>query len=716
LRSLVGWLVDRSFDWKTWGMVPRGEPQTLCSLCGSKTDESKTSRDARGSLDDTCSALLAHTMPSADTEARVHACVASMDRFVHEHFPLEKWIVAPFGGCANGFGSEQSDVDIVIHGVEPVDSDRSLGEGNSEVETLLKMRRHFETSSIFEVLGVIERARVPLLLLRYSDEVEVDLSINNTVALRETRLARAYATLHPRVVELGVLVKFWAKGHHLCGAKKGYISSWAFLLLTFYFLQVSSAKLPNFHADHDFLDSGSVDVAVRSVKGWTLDRPVATLVTEFFAFYAKDFKWGSEVVSVRHGRRDVSSSEVFQNLVGRDLCRLHIEDAFAQTSNLNIPLWRNHEHRLRAMIVATSAALEEGRCWDAFPALPVVHVCAPCTELQTASFGRSLSGMTALVMDAHDGSGFEVAVQMLCLGAFVVMTSRFPHATAEKMGRHANAYLDRLHVYGCDFRHLSPTKKFCDHLLLRYERFHVVVLRTDTKVCYNDYQLELSSVKPTEESTTSVVQHVGAPAEEKMSMTMLSRAGKHHFQATRGLQAEFRAKTLSRALMNVVEFGQAASRRAQGETPSRENLWLSALDAVTQLVTSGAEATEQSGQSLPVLELLEPLCVAVTPFMVASALRPKIASGACVVLEDSASKVTGGPSRQAALTKVTARALETLFAEDGVLVSTVYTGTSSSLSQASVHLPPADAARRLLQPVLAHVGATPGCDKTTAVE
>jgi hypothetical protein len=255
-------------------------------------------------------------------------------------------------------------------------------------------------------------------------------------------------------------------------------------------------------------------------------------------------------------------------------------------------------------------------------------------------------------------------------------------------------------------------------LLLRYERFHVVVLRTRSKAaCYNNYKLELCSDKSAEEPVASVVQYVGASPSGKMSMTDLSQAGKHHFRAARGLQAHFHDTLFPRALVDVVEIAQAASRRTEGGTHSREALWASAFDAVTELIATGAEDTEQSAHTLPALELLEPLCVAVSPFMVASALRPKIVAGAlggrsCVVLEDSASKdPIGHSSRQAALTRATARALETLFAEDGVLFSTVCTG-----SHASAHPPPADAARRLLQPVLAHIGAASGVDTFTAAE
>lgn len=62
-----------------------------------------------------------------------------------------------------------------------------------------------------DVDELIENARVPVLSPRSHEGVNIDVPFNNSLSLHNSRLSRASASLYPKVIMLGRLVKFWAK-------------------------------------------------------------------------------------------------------------------------------------------------------------------------------------------------------------------------------------------------------------------------------------------------------------------------------------------------------------------------------------------------------------------------------------------------------------------------------------------------------------------------
>jgi len=84
------------------------------------------------------------------------------------------------------------------------------------------------------------------------------------------------------------------------------------------------------------------------------------LLSRFFDFYASDFQWGSEVVSVRLGRRVQVSSPEFYQLQGQAVRRLHIEDPFLLNRNLNCVLGQSQESQLKAELSQASWAAGQG--------------------------------------------------------------------------------------------------------------------------------------------------------------------------------------------------------------------------------------------------------------------------------------------------------------------------------------------------------------------
>ena len=85
----------------------------------------------------------------------------------------------------------------------------------------------------FSSVTPIPHARVPIVKgsaaiagTSKPTHVEFDICINNTLALHNTLLLRTYAQLDPRVRQLALLVKHWAKCRQVNTARDGTLSSY----------------------------------------------------------------------------------------------------------------------------------------------------------------------------------------------------------------------------------------------------------------------------------------------------------------------------------------------------------------------------------------------------------------------------------------------------------------------------------------------------------
>ena len=129
----------------------------------------------------------------------------------------------------------------------------------------------------------------------------------------------------------------FVEASEVCGAPKGYLSSYTFALMVIYFLQVDQ-KLPCLRVE-DFSSVGPL----HSLKyDWFCPTQLPELLFRFFTFYTQTFVWGTEVVSVRLGHRKMSSDPDFVSLPRREVPRLHVEDPFLPR-NLNCVLGTDKE-------------------------------------------------------------------------------------------------------------------------------------------------------------------------------------------------------------------------------------------------------------------------------------------------------------------------------------------------------------------------------------
>jgi hypothetical protein len=260
--------------------------------------------------------------------------------------------VRPFGSAANGFSTRFSDLDATCFEEPP--SGKIASDYIAEVQPLLQQ------DSSFEVLEVVAAARIPILKLRFQDTLDVDLSFQNLEPLPNTQLLRAYAKLSPLIRYLGILVKLWANSEGVCGAQHGHLSSYSFILMALYFMQVDEyVKMPcfptwEFNGNKRLPDCASVN--------WLCPLQLPSLISRFFEFYATSHCWGYEVISPRVGQRLYAKDICYSMLNGRDnSAMIQIEDPFLTTRNLNCVLGPTQQGLLYDKICEAHADLDKGR-------------------------------------------------------------------------------------------------------------------------------------------------------------------------------------------------------------------------------------------------------------------------------------------------------------------------------------------------------------------
>ncbi|CAN0330844.1 unnamed protein product, partial [Ectocarpus sp. 8 AP-2014] len=108
---------------------------------------------------------------------------------------------------------------------------------------VFEMKRVMERKGFTDVMAV-HRSRVPVVKTCVPRRlwgpagrpIECDISVNNLVAVHNTRLVKAYTDLDPRCHRLLYLVKAWAKARGVGDSSKGTLSSYGHCLTVLYYL------------------------------------------------------------------------------------------------------------------------------------------------------------------------------------------------------------------------------------------------------------------------------------------------------------------------------------------------------------------------------------------------------------------------------------------------------------------------------------------------
>eukprot|EP00064_Thunnus_orientalis_P006497 superscaffoldBa00000677_g6515 len=127
------------------------------------------------------------------------------------------------------------------------------------------------------------RAKVPILRFREKgSDLEFDLNVNNTVGIRNTFLLRSYAYADLRIKPIILVVKKWARHNQINDASKGTLSSYTLVLMVLHYLQKGPKHIPPYISRNQ--------------------SSLGELLLGFLKYYATDFRWDKQVISVREAR------------------------------------------------------------------------------------------------------------------------------------------------------------------------------------------------------------------------------------------------------------------------------------------------------------------------------------------------------------------------------------------------------------------------------
>ncbi|ETN40376.1 uncharacterized protein HMPREF1541_04653 [Cyphellophora europaea CBS 101466] len=273
--------------------------------------------------------LYGHLVPTLESEDRRKRFIAKLERILCEKWPSTSIKVNVFGSTGNNLGTSDSDVDICI-----TTDNKELLRVCSIAELL--------ASKGMERVVCVSSAKVPIVKL-WDPELQVasDLNVNNPIALENTALIKSYVDIDERVRPLAMFIKHWAKRRILNDAALGgTLSSYTWICLTLNFLQTRQPPLlPSLQRQHGLeprlLDGVNVtfdeNVSKYSAFGSENHSSLGELLYQFFRYYAYEFDFDENVVSVRQGGLISKSSKGWHMLQDNRLC---VEEPFNTSRNL----------------------------------------------------------------------------------------------------------------------------------------------------------------------------------------------------------------------------------------------------------------------------------------------------------------------------------------------------------------------------------------------
>lgn len=277
----------------------------------SELTESRRSGSLLVELSNQISDATGRILPSKEQIDEKDAFLERMQRSIETI--LDGAVVAPFGSVVNGFWSPNSDIDVCIQ--TPGCRTRA-----AQIQALRKVAASLHSISTHYIEPRFG-ARVPIIhwAPRKPGYLACDISVNNNLAVINSRLIGAYCSIDPRMQPLGIVVKSWAKARGINDRSRGTLSSFSLLLMLIHFLQRRSPPiLPSLQdlalelnepliylqgSDIRFIsDKQAIESEMHRLRnGSQNEESLGQLLYEFFRYYGFEYKNG--VVGIRDLRQ-----------------------------------------------------------------------------------------------------------------------------------------------------------------------------------------------------------------------------------------------------------------------------------------------------------------------------------------------------------------------------------------------------------------------------
>lgn len=183
----------------------------------------------------TLSYILCKINPSDDDwTARSHI-IHEIRAIVESIESLRGATVEPFGSFVSNLFTKWGDLDISI---ELQNGSYISSPGKKHKQSLLAdVLRALRKKGGFRRLQFIPNARVPILKFEGSFNISCDISINNLSGQMKSKILFWISLIDGRFRDLVLLVKEWAKAHHINDSKSGTLNSYCLSMLVLYHLQ-----------------------------------------------------------------------------------------------------------------------------------------------------------------------------------------------------------------------------------------------------------------------------------------------------------------------------------------------------------------------------------------------------------------------------------------------------------------------------------------------
>ncbi|CAO1615741.1 unnamed protein product [Parajaminaea phylloscopi] len=318
-------------------------------------------------------AFLSPILPTEEEYRMKEATRRQLERLAGRVRPGAKLLA--FGSMANGFALRNSDMDLCClmgrKGPENGSDTEPIPSASELVEQLAKVIRE-ETD--FNVLP-LPKARIPIIKISRGStqelpyEISCDIGFENRLALENTRLLLSYAMVDPpRLRTLVLFLKVWTKRRKLNSPYMGTLSSYGYTLLVLYFLchVKRPAVLPNLqripptrplNPEEVELNGNNIyfyDDMATLRKEWQSQNTenVAELLIDFFRYFAKDFVYSRDAISLRTETGLIPKDATTWNA---ELC---IEDPFQLGYNVSRTVTKDGLYTIRGEFMRATRILQ----------------------------------------------------------------------------------------------------------------------------------------------------------------------------------------------------------------------------------------------------------------------------------------------------------------------------------------------------------------------
>ncbi|KAG9346230.1 hypothetical protein JZ751_008055 [Albula glossodonta] len=278
----------------------------------------------------------------SESEKKVRSLLVELLQEVFTEF-FPECCILPFGSSVNTFDIHSCDLDLLLDlentktfQAQNKGSSEQAGEGQSEdarSEDSILSDIDLSTASPAEVLElvaavlrkcvpgvhkvqVLGTARLPVVKFSHRElGLQGDITINNKLAVRNTRFLQLCSGLDARLRPLVYSIRYWAKQKQLAGNPFGggpLLNNYALTLLVIFFLQNQD---PPILLSVNQLKELACEEEECVIEGWDCtfpSQPIAVppskntedlcaLLAGFFSFYAQ-FDFSGSVISLREGK------------------------------------------------------------------------------------------------------------------------------------------------------------------------------------------------------------------------------------------------------------------------------------------------------------------------------------------------------------------------------------------------------------------------------